>query len=293
MDFKSKPRTSFVVERLKRPGKKRDKPFSMPRTCPVCDARVVREGAYVVCPAGLSCAAQLIGHIVHYAAREAIDIEHLGEKTAQQLVERGLVSNVADLYQLSVGDVQSLDGFAEKSATQLVEAIQACKGPSLDRFLYALGIRHVGHHTARLLARHFRSLDALRRADLQDFKRVPEVGDETASSLQRFFAQERNQQVLAQFAHLGIKVKDMPAPRRKDLPLQGKTIVFTGALEHFTRQEASERVEALGGRVTSSVSGETDFVVGGENPGRTLQDAHERHVTVLDEETFRELILEK
>jgi DNA ligase (NAD+) len=276
-----------VMERLKRPGKKRGKPFSMPRTCPACGAGVVREGAYVTCPAGLSCPAQLIGHVVHYATREAVNIDHLGDQTATQLVQRGLVRSVADLYQLSVADVEQLDGFAQKSAAQLVEAIQARKQPRLDRFLYALGIRHVGQHTARVVAQHFRRLDAIRQANDTDFEQVPEVGEETARSLAHFFAQEENAQVFERFSRLGVRVRDMPTSRGRVLPLDGKTFVFTGSLAHYARQEASERVQALGGRATSSVSAQTDFVVVGNHPGRKLQEAHEHDVSALGEDAFR------
>jgi DNA ligase (NAD+) len=201
-----------------------------------------------------------------------------------------MVSNLADLYRLSVDDLQGLSGFARKSAEQLYEAIQSSKRPRLDRFLYALGIRHVGQHVARLLARHFRSLEALRQAEVSDLQRFPEVGETIASSVRHFFEQEQNRKVLEQFARLGVEVQDMPAPKAGEQSLEGKTFVFTGSLEHYTRQEASARVERLGGRATSSVSDNTDFVVAGANPGRKLETARHKRVKVLDEDAFRDLL---
>jgi len=278
-----------VVERVHEPGKKRSSAFSMPETCPVCGARVFREGAYTVCPAGLSCPAQLTGAVIHYASRNAMNIEGLGEKTARDMVRKGLVKDLSDLYRLSTEDILKLDGFARKSASQLYEAIQHTKRPRLDLFLYALGIRHVGERVARILAEAYGSLGALQKADREDLARTPEIGPEIARSVETFFEQDETQRVLERLSRYGVEILDMPKTRNAK-PLADKTFVFTGSLEGYTRQEASRRVEALGGRVTSSVSAETDYVVAGESPGSKLEQSRRLNVTILDEAGFENLL---
>lgn len=278
-----------VVERVEERGRKRGQPFSMPGKCPVCGTKVAREGAYYFCPAGLSCSAQLVGGIVHYASREALNIEGLREKTAAQLVEKGLMKNLADLYRLSVDDLLTLEGFAQKSAAQLHRAIQSSSKTRLDRFIYALGIRHVGQHMAQVLARSFRTLDALSNAGRDRLEQIPEVGPETAASVREFFDQEENRRVLDRLLDAGVEIEEMPQ-RRGELPLEGKTFVFTGELEKYTRSEAQELVESLGGRAASSVSSQTDFVVVGRNPGSKLDEARKLGVKTMDEEAFDQLI---
>lgn len=278
-----------VVERVDEPGRKRAEPFAMPSRCPVCGAEVVEEGAYYFCPAGLACPAQLIGHVIHYAAREAMNIGGLGERTVRQLVERGMVRDLADLYELSVDDLLELEGFAEKSAKGLHDAIQGTRKPRLDRFLYALGIRHVGEHTARVLAERFQDLESLRRASREDLVRVPEVGPEIATSVARFFEQAENRKVLDRLLDAGVG----PRPLRgggEEGRLEGRTFVFTGSLERFTRSDAERKVEDLGGRATSSVSGDTDYVVAGEGAGSKLDEAREAGVRIIDEEAFEKLL---
>ena len=278
-----------VVERVDEPGEKRGKEFSMPEKCPACGSEITHEGAYHFCPAGLSCSPQLIGRVVHYASRQALNIEGLSEKTAKQLVDTGLVSDIADLYKLSVDDILRLEGFAQKSATQLHDAIQATKETRLDRFLYALGIRHVGQHIAQVLARSFRSLDALKRATREEVQKIREVGPEIAASVEEFFAEEQNQKVLRRLLDAGMKIEQMAEPKGK-LPLEGKTFVFTGSLEKYTRSEAERMVESLGGRAASSVSSNTDFVVAGEGPGSKLEEAKEQGVKIMEEKDFEKLV---
>lgn len=278
-----------VVERVPQPGKERAEAFRMPRKCPVCGTEIVREGAYHVCPNGLRCQPQLIGRIFHYGSRSAMDIEGLGEETARDLVEKGLVTDLADLYALSADDLLQLEGVAEKSAKNLHEAIQETKRPRLDRFVYALGIRHVGERVATILTQEFQSLDRLRKAGLDDLKRMPDIGPEIARSVHTFFEEAKNVKILKRMQRLGVDVQDMPeAPKRQ--PLQGRKFVFTGSLEGYTRSEAEQAVERLGGRATSSVSGETDYVVAGEDPGSKLDDAKTEGVEILDERQFDELL---
>jgi len=278
-----------VVERVKQPGKKRKAEFSMPGTCPACGAKVYREGAYYFCTAGLTCPPQVTGRIIHYASRDAMDIAGLGDKTAADMVKKGLVKDIADLYRLSVEDILELDSFAQKSAGQLHEAIQEAKEPRLDRFLYALGIRHVGRHVARVLAQKHRSLEALQKASQKEIEKTTEIGPEISRSAVQFFKQKENRSVLKRLSEAGVKVKDMPSGREAT-PLEGTTFVFTGKLEKYTRQEAERLVEDLGGRATSSVSKETDYVVAGEDPGSKYDDAQKWGITIIDEKEFEQKV---
>ncbi len=277
-----------VAERVPEKGKKRSEAFSMPDACPVCGTEVVKEGTYYFCPAGLSCRAQLLGHIVHYASRDAMDIENLGEKIIGQLVDNELVTDLADLYHLEVDDFLQLDGFAEKSANKLYNAIQDAKNPRLDTFLYALGIRHVGQHIARVLAQKYGSQDDLQKADYDDLIDISEIGYEIAESVHHFFEQEENQKILNRLKDAGVKPQQMK--QQKKQPLDGKTFVFTGELDNYTRNEAEELVESLGGRATFSVSGNTDYVVVGENPGSNYNDAKKHEVKILDDEGFEKIV---
>lgn len=277
-----------VVERVKEPGKRRKKKFSMPERCPVCGSEVFKEGAYYFCPGGLSCQAQLVGHILHYSSRNAMNIEGLGEKIVRQMVVKGMVEEVADLYRLSESDLKELEGFADKSARNLHEAIQGAKKARVDRFLYALGIRHVGQHVARVLAEEFRTLKRLRGASREDLEKIREIGPEIAESVVQFFEQERNDKALKNLFVSGIRVEEMPKVK-KELPLKDRTFVFTGKLRAFTRDEAKELVEDLGARTTSSVSGETDFLVVGEDPGSKLDEAKKHKVKTLNEEEFKKM----
>ena len=278
-----------IQERVKQPGKKRQKPFSMPDKCPACSSKVYREGAYYLCPAGLACRPQLVGRIIHYGSREALDITGLGQKTTEDLARKELVGDIADLYRLSVEDLLKLDGFAQKSATQLHQAIQDTRNPRLDRFLYALGIRHVGQRMAHILARRYGSLEKLKNADRDELEQIPEVGPEIALSVSRFFRDPENRQVLNRLEKAGVQVHSMPAGKTA-LPLSEKTFVFTGSLKNYTRSEAENRVEELGGRAASSVSGNTDYLVKGEDPGRKLQDARQEGVEIIGEDRFEELL---
>ncbi len=278
-----------VVERIEDKPRRRGRPFSMPAKCPSCGAPVQREGAYCFCPAGISCPAQLIGHVVHYASRNAMDISGLGDKTAKDLVRKGLVRNIAGLYRLSVEDLLQLEGFAKKSATQLYEAVQGTKEPRLDRFLYALGIRHVGERVAEILARRLKTLSRTRSTDTEEINQIPDLGPEIARSVYKFFRTKENVQVLDELEQVGVKIQDMPE-KEGEMPLAGKTFVFTGRLDQYTREQAKEYVESLGGQATSSLSGSTDYLVCGDGPGSKVRDAKKHNVRVLNENEFRDLI---
>ncbi|HKJ88894.1 MAG TPA: helix-hairpin-helix domain-containing protein, partial [Gammaproteobacteria bacterium] len=266
----------------------RAEPFAMPERCPACATSVVREGAYFLCPAGLACPPQVEGRIMHYASRNAMDIDQLGEKTVQQLVDRGLVRNLADLYHLGREDLLELDGFAEKSAIQLHDSIQGANEADLGRFLYALGIPHAGRKVSAQLAESFGSLDALEAADREALAAVPGIGPEIADSVAHFFADPTNRKVLRGLREAGVRVRETVAPDRR--PLAGKTFVFTGSLDGSSREEARERVERLGARAASSVSGNTDYLVLGADPGSKLDQAREAGVAILEEDEFERLV---
>ena len=277
-----------IAERVKKKSKKRGKEFHMPRKCPACNTKVVRQGAYVICPAGLSCDAQLKGSLSHYASRGAMDIQNLGEKIIKQLVDKGLIKNIPDLYQLEPEDLEQLEGFAEKSAKKLHKAIQDSKKPEPANFIYALGIRHVGKHAARLLVQEYQSLEKIIKADYDSLKEITEIGPEIAESISNFYDNEENLKMLDKLKDAGLKVKS--EKDSKSTKLKGKTFVITGELVDYTRDEAKEKIESLGGRATSSVSDNTDYLVVGENPGSKLDEAKKRKLKQLDEKEFKKLI---
>ena len=275
-----------VVERIKT-ARRRGKKFSMPPRCPACGTKLVREEANYFCPAGITCPGQLVRCLTHFASREALDIAGVGEETARQLVEQGLVKNVSDLFRLKVEDLKSLPGFAAGSATKLHHAIQAAKRPRLDRFLYALAVRHVGQRTARLLAQSFVSHHRLREADEDRISGV--AGPVVARSVRQFLDNAANKRVLSRLEKSGVRVQDMRVLKSAQV-LKGKTFVFTGTLSDITREEAKEAVIARGGQTTSSVSRNTDYLVAGMNPGSKLTEAEKLGITIRDESEFHKLL---
>lgn len=276
-----------VVERVGTTRGRRGSQFSMPKKCPVCGTSIVKEGANFYCPAGITCPGQLVCCLTHLASREALDIEGLGAETARQLVEQELVRDVSDLFELAVEDLQSLTGYAVGSATKLYESIQAAKRPRLDRFLYGLAIRHVGQRTARLLAQEFSSLGKLREASEDRIARV--AGPVVAHSVRQFLDSPANMRVLKRLEKSGVRVQGMPVVKSRQV-LKGKTFVFTGTLSHYTRDEAKEAVEVLGGRAASSVSHNTDYLVVGANPGSKLTDAESNGIKIITEPQFEKLL---
>ncbi|MFW5820098.1 MAG: NAD-dependent DNA ligase LigA [Bacteroidota bacterium] len=277
-----------VAERVEKQKGKRGKPFKMPEKCPVCNTGVVREGAYVVCPAGLSCKAQLKGSLSHFASRDGMNIENLGDKIIEELVERGMVENIPDLYHLEAGDLKKLEGFAEKSSKKLYDAIQSSKSVRLSVFLYSLGIRHVGKHVARVLAGKYGSLDEIAGANYQDLENIPEIGPEIAESISNFFDNKDNLRMIDELKKSGVKIRQEESTGSKTL--DGKTFVLTGELEGLTRSQAEEKIESLGGRATSGVSDNTDYLVKGKDPGSKLDEARKRKVKIIDEKQFKKMI---
>ncbi|MEE9204839.1 MAG: NAD-dependent DNA ligase LigA [Nitrospirales bacterium] len=283
-----------IAERVPLPGEHRADPFRMPEQCPVCGSGVAREGAYFYCTGQAVCPAQSKGALEHFASKSALDIDGLGRKTVAQLVDRGMVKNLADLYRLTKEQVLTLEGFAERSASLLLDSIERSKRVTLERFLMGLGIRQVGQHIARVLAVHFKTLDALMAANRESLERIHEIGPEIASSLELYLKEDRNRAVIDRLRVLGLRIEEVPQqdllPEQSRRPLGGKTFVFTGELEQFSREEAKRRVEQLGGRAISSVSKQTDYVVVGKDPGSKLDQARRLGVRVLSEAEFAALI---
>ncbi len=278
-----------VVEVIKEKRTGKEKVFQMPDKCPVCGSHVVREGAYYRCTGGLSCPAQLKRSIAHYASKGAMDIEGLGPKIVDLLVDKGLVKRISDLYKLTIPDLLRLPGFALKSAKNLIESIEKSKERSLDRFIYALGIPNVGEHMAKVLAERFKTLDNLMNAREIELLAVPEVGPETAKSIVDFFREPRNREEIQRLKELGVKATFEKMEKKEGI-LKGKVFVFTGALKSFTREEAKRIVEELGGRAVSSVSRNVDYVVVGENPGSKYERAKQLGLKIINEEEFKKLI---
>jgi len=279
-----------AVVKSKRTGKERK--FQMPDRCPVCGSKVERpEGEVVARCINFACPAQVKARIEHFASRGGMDIEGLGTKLVEQLVEKGLVRSPADLYFLDKEQLVALERMAEKSAENLLNALEASKDRPLARCIYALGIRHVGEHVAEVLAERFGSLEALLSASYEDLEATPEVGPVVARSVRDFFDREDNCKAIARLREGGVKFP--PLERRPAAgKLAGKTFVFTGALSRFSRSEAEALVRQYGGRAASSVSKNTDFVVAGEKPGSKLAKAEKLGVKVISEDDFVKMIEE-
>ncbi|MBI5286170.1 MAG: NAD-dependent DNA ligase LigA, partial [Deltaproteobacteria bacterium] len=264
-----------------------EKPYAMPDICPSCGAHVVKEEVVWRCP-NVSCPAQVKESIRHFASKGGMDIEGLGFKHIEQMVDKGLIKDSADLYYLTKDDILRLERFADKSAQNIIDSIEKSRKTTMPRLIYSLGIRDVGEHTAKLLAKEFGTIDALETTKYDDLIKIREVGPEVAKSILAFFAEERNLRLFEKLVKGGVTYKAEAA--RKGGPLEGKTFVFTGTLKEFARDEAERLVESLGGRPTSSVSKKTDYVVAGEEAGSKLDKAMELGVKVITEEEFTAII---
>jgi DNA ligase (NAD+) len=265
------------------------RPFVFPTTCPVCGAAAFRpEGEVVSRCSNAACPARLKEGLLHYGSRRAMDIEHLGEAVVDQLVDRGLVRSFADLHALSVDQLAELERLAEKSATNLYTAIQGSKTRGLARLLFALGIRYVGENVGRILATEFGSMQKLEEASEEQLAAVRGIGPRIAASVALFFRQPENLNLIAALRRAGVKLEEDASAGPK--PLLGKTFVLTGSLEHLTRDQAKEAIQRLGGKLSSSVSKKTDYVVVGQDPGSKYEEAKRLGISPLDEAAFRKLL---
>jgi len=280
-----------IVEVVKEKRTGAEVEFRMPDHCPVCGAKVERpEGEAVARCVGIACPAQLRERIIHFASRTAMDIEHVGPALVDQLIEKGLVRDPADLYYLKQEDLVKLERMAEKSASNVIKAIEASKDRPLSRLINALGIRHVGERTAEVLADHFGSIDALAAATEEELAAIPGIGPVVAASIARFFSEPENLDVLRKLKEAGVAPK--AEARHEAAAFAGKTIVFTGGLESMTREQAEALVRKLGANPSSSVSKNTDLVVAGEKAGSKLEKARQLGVRVISEAEFIDLLKE-
>ncbi len=276
------PEVVGVILERRPPGAR---PFVMPTACPVCGSHVVREEgeAAARCTGGLFCAAQRKQAILHFAGRRAMDIEGLGDKLVDQLVDENIIRSLPDLYSLDMGTLAGLERMAEKSAQNIIHALEKSKHTTLNRFLFALGIRNVGESTAKDLARHFGNLDVVVRATHEELLHVPDIGPVVAQSIVDFFGEAHNLEVVKLLRELGVHWEEHQGTSTKVLPLSGKTFVLTGTLATMSRDEAKSRLEMLGAKVAGSVSKKTDCVVSGEEAGSKLIRAQELNVPIWNE----------
>jgi DNA ligase (NAD+) len=275
------------VVKDKRTGKER--PFKIPDTCPVCGSSVYKDPDEAVSRCtNMSCPAKIKQYIKHFASKTAMDIDGLGSKLVDQLVDEGLVGTVADIYRLRKPDLLKLERLADKSSENLLRAIEKSKKATLPRLIYALGIRHVGEHVAHVLADNFSSLDDLERADPEALTAIDEIGPQVSDSIRTFFSQKLNRKVIRDLLDLGVEYE---VPRKAaGGALGGRVFVFTGTLKDYTRQEAKRLVERLGARAASAVSKKVDYVVVGESPGSKLDEARDLGVKTIDEKAFKRMI---
>jgi len=265
----------------------------MPEKCPVCHSDIVRAGdeADARCTGGLYCSAQRVEAIKHFASRRAMDIEGLGDKLVELLDEKDLVNDVSDLYKLKRDQLAVLERMGDKSADNLLKALEKSKSTTLAKFLFALGIRQVGETTAATLAEHFGNLEDLAKADLDTLIEIPDVGPVVAENIKFFFRDKHNQSVIRKLLKAGIR---WPGPGRnktgKNSKLKGKTFVITGTLSKMSRDMAKSALMACGAKVSGSVSGKTDYVVVGENPGSKAEKAEKLGIKILDEDTLDRML---
>ena len=280
------PKVIKVLPKL-RTGKER--PISAPKKCPVCGAGVKKKaGEVAIYCTNKKCFATEMRKISHFVSKNAFNIEGLGHKIVEQLINEGLITDAADLFTLTKGDLQPLEGFAEKAAENLINAIDQAKEVSFSRFIYSLGIRHVGEETAIDLANHFGTLQKLITASEAELESIPDVGGVVAKSIHKYFHDSRNQKLVQDLVKNGVRIQEVKTRRHQ--PLKGKSIVLTGSLESMTRDDAKARLRELGANVASSVSKNTDFVVAGADPGSKYDKAKKLGVMVIDEKEFLKVI---
>lgn len=279
-----------VVKVLKEKRTGAEKEYEMPKTCPVCGAPAIREeGEAAIRCIGIECKARNLRNIIHFASKEGMNIEGLGEKIVEQLYQNGLIETIADIYYLKQEDIQSLKKDGKKFAKNLIDAIEKSKNNDLDRLICAIGIRHIGTKSAKTLARKFKSIDGLMDASLEDLIATDDVGDITAESIYEFFKQDQTIDLINKLKNVNVNMK-LNEEENTDNRFEGKTFVLTGSLEEFTRDEASKIIESHGGKTSSSVSKKTDYVLAGEEAGSKLTKAESLGIKIISEQEFKEMI---
>ncbi|MGN1327088.1 MAG: helix-hairpin-helix domain-containing protein, partial [Clostridia bacterium] len=270
-----------------------EKEFVMPTICPVCGAPVVREeGEAVARCIGIECSAKILRNIAHFVSKEGMEIEGLGIKIIEQLVAKGLIKNIADIYTLTVDDVASLKKNGRKFAQNLIDAINASKNNDLYKLITALGIRHIGVKSAKGLTKKYKTIEEISKASFESLSMIEDVGEITAQSIYEFFRQEQTQDLIKKLKEAGVntKVIETEEDSKYDNRFEGKTFVLTGTLETYTREQASEIIEKFGGKVSGSVSKKTSYVLAGEEAGSKLTKAQELGINIITENEFNEMI---
>jgi DNA ligase (NAD+) len=279
------------VVRVTKHGHPRHPEFQMPKECPVCGSEIVHEeGEVLYFCVNVNCPARMRESIRHFASKNCLDIDGLGDKLVAQLVEKGMIRELGDIYTLNAGDLAKLERMGEKSASNVIASINRSRRTTLDRLINGLGIRHVGEHTARQLAQHFRGIKKLQEASEDDLLAVRDIGPEVARSIREYFDESHNTKALERLLHNArFEFEPIAEPSGRG-PLRDKTVVLTGSLKQWTRSEAEQKVLAAGGRISSSVSRKTDFVVAGEDAGSKLRKARDFGVKVIDEDELKRML---
>lgn len=287
------PKVVRVLEKMRTGAEKK---IHEPKTCPICHSPVERKeildkkqgkSAAIFC-SNTKCYAQELERLIHFVSKKGFDIDGLGEKIVEQLVDEGLIKNPADIFTLKKGDLEPLERFAEKSASNLIETVEKAKHVTLARFVYSLGIKHVGEETAIRLADHFHKLEKIMGATIEDLEQVQDIGPRVSQSIVEYFKDKENKDLVEELIENGVVIKHA-LPKKTDSKLAGKTFVLTGTMPNLTRGQAEEKIRELGGNVSGSVSKKTDYVLTGENPGSKYDKAKELGVKIIDEKEFLEL----
>ena len=277
------------VKKDKRTGN--EKEFEMPRICPVCGAEAVREeGESAIRCTGIECPAKLVRNLEHFVSREAMNIDGLGEKIIVQLLENNLIENIADIYTLTIDEIASLKKNGKKFAQNLINSINTSKENDLYRLITALGIRHVGAKASKILARKYRTMEALSMATAEELSTINDIGPIVANSIREFFDQEQTKDLLEKLKQAGVNMESLEQEENIDNRFEGKTFVLTGSLEKYSRNEAADIIEKFGGKTSGSVSKKTDYVLAGEEAGSKLAKAEKLGITIINENQFEELI---